>query len=115
MTHSILACALINMLINTGSFPTDGGWIILIGTIESIPPFTLVPQFILGLRKLYASDLRGRRGSDIDTAFGFTSAPSHGVVASAIMFADAGQNEGLEQGEEIQMEEREVRNAGSGA
>lgn len=30
------------------------------------------------------------------------------------MFADGGQDEGLEQGEEIQMEGRDVRGAGGG-
>lgn len=57
----------------------------------------------------------GRSGSDIDTGFGLTSASGHDVVASMIVFADDGQNEGLEQGEEIQMEAREIRSAGDDA
>ena len=101
------------MLVNIGKLPTNG-WIILIGMMEYIPLYTLVPRFILGLRALYARNLQGRRGSDIDTAFGFTSTSSHGAVASAIMFADAGQNEGLEEYEEIQMEERGISSVGSG-
>ena len=68
---------------------------------------------MLSLRKLYARDLQGRRGSEIDTAFGLTSVSGRGAAASAIMFVDAMQNEGLEQGEEIQMEEREIRGAGT--
>ena len=80
--------------------------------MELIPPYALVPRFILSLRKIYVRDLRGRPGSEIDTAFGFTSASSHGAVASTIVFADAERNEWLEQGEEIQMEERESRGAG---
>lgn len=39
----------------------------------------------------------------------------HGTVASAIIFADVGQKEGLERREEIQMEESEIRTAGSSA
>ena len=79
--------------------------------MEYIPPYTLVPRFILSLRKLYARDLRGRPGSEIDTAFGFTSVSGHGAGASAIMFAEGGQNVGSEQDEEIQMEEWESRGA----
>ena len=81
--------------------------------MELIPPYVLVPRFILSLRKLHARDLRGRRGSDIDSAFGFTSVSGHGATGTTIIFADGGQTEGLEQGEEIQMEEREIRSAGT--
>lgn len=111
--NSVLTYALIDVLASTGNIPTYGWRIILIGTMESVPAITLVPRFILSLRKLYARDLRGRRGSDIDIAFGLTSGCSHGAVVSVIMFADARQNERVEQGEEIQMEERETRGAGS--
>lgn len=85
--------------------------------LEYIPPITLVPRFILGLRALYVRDLRGIRGDDIDIAFGMTSASGHGVVASAIVFADAEQNEGLERSDEIQMVKRsgEDHNADSSA
>ena len=74
--------------------------------VEYVPGVILVPRLILSLGKLYARDLRSRGGSDIDTAFGFISASSHGAAASAIMFADGGQDEGVEQGEDIQMGER---------
>ena len=113
MVNSILTSALVSMLIQTGSLPTDGWPVILLGTIQYVPVITQVPRFIFSLRKLHARDLRGGFGSDIDTAFGLTS--GHGTTASAIMFADGGQNEGLEQGEEIQMEEREIRSTGSNA
>ena len=65
------------------------------------PGAILFPRLILSLGKLYTRDLRGRCGTDIDTAFGFISASSHGAAESAIMFADRGQDEGVEQGEEI--------------
>ena len=112
---SILTYALISVLVSTGSVPMDGWRVIFLGAMEDIPAFTLVPRFFLSLRKLYKRDLRGRRGSDIDTAFGLTSVSGHGAIASAIMFADAGQNEGLEEGEEIRMEGREVCSTGSSA
>ena len=111
---SILTYALIDVLFFTRNLSANRWSGALLAMMAYIPPYTLVPRFILSLRKLYARDLRGRRGTDIDTAFGLTSAPNHGAVTSAIMFADAGHNEGLEQSEEIQMEEREICGAGSG-
>ena len=113
--NSILTSALVNILDNTVGIPTNGLLAILVWAIEGIPAITVVPRFILSLRKLYARDLRGRHGSDIDIAFGFTSASDHGAVASAIMFADGRQNEEEEQGEEIQMEDKEICGAGSSA
>ena len=112
--NSMLLYAAVTVMFDATRLSISGWWILL-GVAEYIPIFTLVPRFILNLRELYARDLQGRRGSDIDTAFGLTSASSHGPVASAIMFAEGAQNEGEEQGEEIQMEEREFRSAGGGA
>lgn len=80
---------------------------------QSIPILTLVPRFMLNLRELCARDLPGRRGGDIDTAFGLSTASGHRAAASAIVFAEGVQNESEEQGEEIQIEEREIRNGGS--
>lgn len=105
----------------TAIYSQGGWWMILLGGVQYIPTFTLIPRFILNLRELYASDLRGRREGDIDTAFGLASSFGHGGAMSAMMFAEAGQNEdegqGREQHEELQMEERvlEVRNARSSA
>ena len=105
--------AVINVLINTGDIPVDGWRLILVGVVELIPLYTLVPRFILSLRKLYVRDLPGRRGNEIDTAFGSTPAFGRGAVASTMVFADAEQNEGLEHGEEMEMEEWESHGAGS--
>lgn len=97
--------------------PTYGWRIILAGTMGYMPAFTLVPRFILNLRELYARDLRGRRGSDIDTAFGLTSGSADDAAVSTVVFVDAGENEDEEQDEEIQVEGRdqEIRTAGSRA
>ena len=96
-------------------------------SVTYIPQFTLVPRFVLSLRALYAQDVQGRRGSDIDTAFGLGLSSDHGAAGSAIVFAAGGQNEEEEQGEdhveercvghgeEIQMEDREMQSVGSGA
>lgn len=65
--------------------------------IQYIPLFTLVPQFILNLWELYARDLRGRCGGEIDTGFGLTSQFTRHVAPSTIGFADAELEEGLEE------------------
>ena len=77
--NRILTFALIDVLASTGNAPADGWPVILLGTMESVPPVTLVPRFVLGLRKL---DARNVRGSEIDTAFGLTLASGRGAVAS---------------------------------
>ena len=113
--NSILTSALMSALYSTANIPPDGWWLLL-GIPQNIPPFILMPRFILNLRKLYARDVQGRRGADIDTAFGLTSVRGQDAPAtSAITFVHGGQNGGLEQGEEIQLEEREIGSAGSGA
>lgn len=96
--------SLLAILFNTGDIPL-GGWWILLGVPQVIPPIVLVPRFILNLRALYAHDLQGRDGRDIDSAFGLSSGFIHDATASAIVFADSGENEGTEQGEEIQLME----------
>ena len=110
--NSILSYALVSLFDYVVDIPMDGWWSLL-GVAQFVPAFTLVPRFILGLRQLYARDVQGRRGSDIDTAFGLTSAFDH--AASAIVFADGGQNEGEEQGDSIQMEAKEGHSADGGA
>lgn len=97
--------ALLSMLTFTGKLTLSGWKILPIGTFQYVPACTLVPRFILNLRALYARDLQGRCGGDIDTAFGLTLSSTHGAGASAIMFAGAGQNERLDPVEDIQMEE----------
>ena len=59
--------------------------------VEYVPAFVLAPRLVLSLRKLYARDLRGKCGSDIDTAFGLTSS-GHATIASQIVFAEDGEN-----------------------
>lgn len=92
------------------------GWpAILIFTMEYVLAITIVPRFIMNLRELYARDVQGRRGSDVDTAFGLTSTADRGAFASAIALVDGGRNEGIEENQGIEMEEREVRDVGSSA
>ena len=59
--------------------------------------------------------LRGGCGSNIDIAFGLTSVLGQccSSAPSNVMFADGGQDEESEQGEEIQIEEREIPSGAS--
>ena len=82
--ESILSYTLLDLSGKGTDFSFDG-WISLVGSFKYIPASTLAPRFILSLRKLYAlDDRRGRRGSNIDTAFGFTG---YGAAGSQMMFA----------------------------
>ena len=114
IVNSTLLFGLVSMLATTAHLPE--GWTgDLLVAMAIVCGITLVPRFILNLRELYTQDLQSGHGGDIDTAFGLTSVGSRGVVASAIVFASGGQNEGLEQGEEIEMEERAIHDVGSSA
>ena len=90
-------------------------WAVVAGLIQFVPAFTLTPRLVLSLREVYARDLRGRMGSDMDTAFGLISTSSYGTAASTIIFAEGGRNAGGEQCDEIQMEERDMASACEGA
>ena len=69
----------------------DYEWQVVLFIVEYVPAFVLAPRLVLSLRKLYARDLRGKCGSDIDTAFGLTSS-GHATIASQIVFAEDGEN-----------------------
>ena len=102
---SVLTCAAIAL---AEAIDLPGEWTVtLLDMIEYIPTVTLVPRFIIGLRRVFACDIRGRRGSEIDTAFGSTSISGRGIAPSTILFADAKHcNMRLEQDDdEVQMEE----------
>ena len=105
----MLVFAVISFLYNTVIDPTYDWLALLCNALQVIPPVTLVPRFIINLRELYGRDLQGRRGSNIDTAFGLGSAFEQSAVRqSAIVFADGRQNESEERGDEMEMEIQEV-------
>ena len=101
---SILLFSLIGML-TVANMSWYYVWqVVLFGIAIYVPAFVLTPRLVLSLRELYARDLRGRCGSDIDTVFGLTSS-GRATVAGEIVFADGGENVVETQGEE-QDEER---------
>ena len=99
MNSALLPCV-VNILANLGIQVAPGSPLGVLNEIVYIPQYTLIPRFILGLRVLYAHDVQGRHGSNIDTAFGLGSSSGHDAAGSVIVFAAGGQNEEEEQGEE---------------
>ena len=110
--RTTLECALLGIL----DYATC---VTLYSTMQFLPIGIVAPRLILSFRKLYACDLQGRCGGDIDMAFGMSLVSGHGTVISEIVFADVWQNNGNEEseehGEEIQMVERVTPCAGSDA
>jgi hypothetical protein len=101
--HSIFVFSLIDLLGFLGKLPTSGWQAILLFLLAYVPLFTLVPRFIVSIREMYARDVHRGRGDGIDTGFGLMSSGCN-AGGTAIVFADVGQNEGLEDVEEIPME-----------
>lgn len=98
--NSILAFALISLLVPF-SIPMAIWWAVP----QYVPLYTLVPRLTLSLRAFYAHDIQGR-SSDIDTAFGFSSARG---TANMVVFA--GPEQSVEWDEEMILEERGVGDA----
>ncbi|KAG9310095.1 hypothetical protein JVU11DRAFT_9706 [Chiua virens] len=74
--------------------------------VANIPLYTLTPRFVLNVRELYACDVEGHGGRDIDTGFGLST--ERGVGGSPIgtmAFAEGGEIAGLDDAEEIAMVE----------
>ena len=106
---SILIFSVLSVLNYPDIINSLAEWLFLqSGILQGIPPVTLVPRFILNLRELYANDLRDRRGSNIDTAFGLGSGFEQGAARSTIVFAEPRQNENEEQDDEMEMDIQEV-------
>lgn len=70
-----------------------------------VPPFTLAPRFIMNIRELYALDVEGRCGDDVDAEFGLSSRGSRTTVGT-IAFADVGGIGGLDGDEIVAIEDR---------
>jgi len=106
--HSTFSFSLISVLAASGKLPAGGWQVIPLYILEVVPIYTLTPRFIMGLRKVYARDVQGRRGSRIDTAFGLSSS-DRGVDGTTVVFADIERNGGLvgvEENQEIPMTTR---------
>ncbi|KAF8558598.1 hypothetical protein OG21DRAFT_1493819 [Imleria badia] len=113
---AILLFGLVNLLAYVAKIVITGWRIIPMGILNFVPVLTLTPRFVLSMRALYARDLRGRcEPCHMDTGFGFTSASESGTRGSTILFVDVGlSEEGLEQDEDIPMEEWGKRRAVNG-
>ena len=67
----------------------------LLYILEYVPMYTLTPRFIISIRETYARDVQVSRGDGIDTGFGLPS--GRGLVGTAMMFADVGENMDVEE------------------
>ena len=103
--NSALIFNISNVLFALGKSPSSGWQFYTLYIVEGVPVFVLIPRFIINMRQLYEHDLQGARRDDIDSGFGLGSLSARNA-AGTMMFADNEQNEELEQGEDIQMEER---------
>jgi hypothetical protein len=93
--YSVFLFSLINVLVASGKLPTGESQMIVLAVLQYVPMFTLTPRFVMGIRELHARDVQSRRGGGIDTGFGL-SVSNCTAGGTAIVFADVGQNEGLE-------------------
>lgn len=103
---SVFLFATVDVLTYWANVPITGWWILLTGTLEYIPVFTLTPRFILSVRALYARDLQDpRKLRDMDTDFG--SGCSFSGSGSVTLVTNVGKSRGTwsQQYDEIQMEE----------
>ena len=69
----------------------------------------------MNIRELYALDVEGRRGGDIDAGFGLSSRASRNVgstTAGTIVFAELGGIGGLNDDEEIVVTEERAERSG---
>ena len=71
----------------------------------NVPLFALTPRFVMNIRELYALDDEDRH-RDVDTGFGLSSVVGRGVGVSTTIGSIAFVQGGVEDGEEIVMEER---------
>ena len=61
------------LLATLREFPTGGWQLISLLLLEYVPVFTLTPRFILSIREMYARDIEGKCGGEIDSGFGLSS------------------------------------------
>lgn len=63
--------------------------------LQFVPMFTLIPRFIMSIREMYAREVHGS-GVGMDTGFGLSTS-GRDASGTAIMFADVGQLENVEE------------------
>lgn len=99
--NSTLLFGLVNLQSHTIPLTSGTWWYSMLSVVSCVPVFTLTSRFILNMRALYARDVRNRGGSEIDTGFGLSSLSNPGVGGTAIVFADAGLDDGALRDEEM--------------
>ena len=73
----------IYLLYGLGDIPQGWVYYVLL-VVANLPLYALTPRFVMNIRELYALDIEGRRGGDIDAGFGLSSRESRGVGSTTI-------------------------------
>ncbi|KAF8548551.1 hypothetical protein OG21DRAFT_748684 [Imleria badia] len=74
----------------SGDLPTVAWQAGLLFLLGYLPMYTLIPRFIISIRKLYARDVQGSPVGGIDTGFGLSSS-GRDTVGTAMVFEDVEQ------------------------
>ena len=110
---STLCYQIVNALTALGNIPQ--GWAIdVLPACTGIALYTLTPRFVMNIRELYAVDIQGRCGGDIDTGFGLSSRAGRSVggmtTIGTIAFAGGGGIGGSDDGEQAATGEERAQN-----
>ena len=94
--HNAAISAFLNtflyLLYSLGDIPQGSVNQVLL-VVANLPLYTFTPRFVINIRELYALDIEGRRGGDIDAGFGLSSRASRSVgslTVGTIAFTEAG-------------------------
>ncbi|KAG9312082.1 hypothetical protein JVU11DRAFT_7365 [Chiua virens] len=90
-----------NLLNFWGAMPSNPEYFLL-GLMEYVPVFTLMPRFIISIREMYEHDVQGRQGGGIDSGFGVSTQFDRGAARSRVVFASRDENESTESTEAVE-------------
>lgn len=104
----------VSVLALLGVFPTYGWGGFVPGVLQYPVVVSVISRVMTSIRQLYASDLNGRRGSNINTPFALSalSQPDRAADGSAIVFPEVQQNDRSEEDIDIAEGERNQRSGG---
>jgi len=104
---ALLMWNLLYILVDFAKFPNMGPQSVPLLLVQYVPVSTLTPRLILSIRRMHERSIYCGRGHGIDTGFGLTALPSHGLSRSSIVFVDGVERdseESRDDSEDIQME-----------
>jgi len=97
---------LLNLLYGFHMLPKEGWFTILYLPAELVPAYTLTPRFVLSIRELYVRSIENGHSSKIDAGFGLSGRFGTTTTGTTTMaFEDSVANIGLEETEEVPLQE----------